>query len=103
HQMLIVSGGTTTLEGLRMQMDPPVTSNPIPWKGILVTGGSLRMLNCSLSEGNRRGMTCVAIKSEGNAVFRNCMFVGGKTSIDIEARGKQDVSVDNTILYSNSG
>lgn len=102
HQMLVVSGGTVTLEGLRMQMDAPSTANPIPWKGILVTGGTLRMLNCSLSEGNRRGITGVAIKGPGTAVFRNCVFIGGKSCVDIEAKGKQDITFDNSILYSNN-
>ena len=102
QQMLTVSGGTVTLEGLRLQLDVPVGSAQIPWKGILVTGGNLRMLNCSLSEGNRRGPTLVSIKGEGTAVFRNCLLIGGKTCVEIEANGKQDITFDNSVLYSNN-
>ncbi len=102
HTMLKVTGGTVTLEGLRLQMDAPVTAAPIPWKCIEVTGGTLRMLNCSVSEGNRKGMTALTLSGEGQAVLRNCVFVGGRAAIEIVANGKQDVTIDNSLLYSNT-
>ena len=101
HTMLKVTAGTVTLEGLRLQMDPPVTAAPIPWKCIQVTGGTLRMLNCAVSEGNRKGMTALTLAGEGQAVIRNCVFVGGRAAVEIVANGKQDVTFDNSLVYSN--
>ena len=101
HTMLNVTAGTVTLEGLRLQMDAPVTTGTIAWKCVHVSGGTLRMLNCAVSEGNRKGMTPVTLSSEGQAVIRNSLFVGGRTAIEIVANGKQDVTLDNCILYSN--
>ncbi|MBC8115515.1 MAG: hypothetical protein H7062_14110, partial [Candidatus Saccharimonas sp.] len=102
HTMLRVTAGTVTLEGLRLQMDPPVTTAAIPWKCIQVTGGTLRMLNCAVSEGNRRGTTVLTLSGEGQTVIRNCFFAGGRAAIEIVANGKQDVTFDNTLLYSNT-
>ena len=102
HTMLNVTAGTATLEGLRLQMDSPVTNVPVPWKCILVTGGTLRMLNCAVSEANKRGMTPLTLSGEGQAVIRNCIFVGGRAAVEIVANGKQDVTFDNSILYSNT-
>jgi hypothetical protein len=83
-------------------MDSPVTASPIPWKCVLVTGGTLRMLNCAVSEANRRGMTPVTLSGAGEAVIRNCVFVGGRAAVEIVANGKQDVTFDNSILFSNT-
>ncbi len=102
HQMLTVTGGTATLEGLRLQMDAPVTSSPIPWKCVSVTGGNLRMLNCSVTEANRKGMTAVTITGEGQAVIRNSLFVGGRAAVEVVTNGKQDVTLDNCVLYTNT-
>jgi len=102
HTMLKVTAGTVTLEGLRLQMDAPVTTSPVPWKCVQVTGGTLRMLNCAVSEGNRKGMTALTLSGEGRAVIRNCVFVGGRAAVEIVANGSQDVMFDNSILYSNT-
>ena len=102
HTMLKVTAGTVTLEGLRLQMDAPVTTASIPWKCIQVTGGTLRMLNCAVSEGNRKGMTALTLSGEGQTVIRNCIFVGGRAAVEIVANGKQDVTFDNSLLYSNT-
>ena len=101
HTMLKVAGGSVTLEGLRLQMDPPVTTAAIPWKCIQVTGGTLRMLNCAVSEGNRKGMTALTLSGEGQTVIRNCVFLGGRAAVEIVANGKQDVTFDNSLVYSN--
>lgn len=101
HHMLKVSAGKVTLEGLRLQMDAPAGTPNVPWKAILVTGGTLRLLNCSISEANRKGMVPVTLSGEGQAVLRNCMLIGGRTSVEVVAAGKQDLTIDNCILYSN--
>jgi hypothetical protein len=101
--MLKVAGGTVTLEGLQLHMDPPVSSSPVPWKAVSVTGGTLRMLNCTVSEANKRGMTGVVLEGPGQAFFRNCFFVGGKSAVEVIAAGeKQEASFENCILYSNA-
>lgn len=102
HHMLKVSAGTVTLEGLRLHMDGPAGTANIPWKAVLVTGGTLRMLNCSISESNRKGMVAVTVAGEAQTVLRNCILVGGRTGVEVLAAGKQDVSIDNCIIYSNA-
>lgn len=102
HHMLKVTAGTVTLEGLQLHMDGPAGTPNIPWKAVLVTGGTLRMLNCSISEANRKGMVSVTVAGEGQTVLRNCIIVGGRTGIEIIGNGKQDVVIENCVLYSNS-
>lgn len=102
RHMLKVAAGTVTLEGLKLQMDPPVSSTPIPWKAVSVTGGALRMLNCTVSEANKRGTTGVIVECPGQSFFRNCLFVGGKSAVEVVAAGKQEVVFENCILYSNA-
>jgi len=102
HHMLKVSAGTVTLEGLRLHMDGPAGTPNIPWKGVLVTGGTLRLLNCSISESNKRGMVAVTVAGEAQAVLRNCVFVGGRSAVEIIAAGKQDVVIENCVLFSNA-
>ena len=102
HHMLKVTGGTVTLEGLRLHMDGPAGATNVQWKAILVTGGTLRLLNCAISESNKKGMVPVTVTGEANAVMRNCLFVGGKTSVEVVAAGKQSVTIENCIVYSNT-
>lgn len=101
HHMLKVTAGTVTLEGLRLQMDPPAGASNVPWKAVLVTGGTLRMLNCAISESNKKGMVPLTVSGEAQLVLRNCLVVGGRTGLEVIGAGKQDVIIDNTILFSN--
>jgi len=103
QSVLHVTAGTVTLEGLRMQIDPPITSTPVNWKGVRVAGGKLRMLNCTLSESNKRGMVGVSIEGASSAHFRNCQFIGGKSCVSVVGGGApQPVLFENCILYSNA-
>lgn len=102
HYMLKVTAGTITLEGLRLQMDAPAGTNNIPWKAVVVTGGTLRMLNCSISEANKKGMVPITINGEAQAILRNSLLIGGRTGIEVISDGKQEVTVDNTVVYSNN-
>lgn len=103
QSMLHVTGGTVTLEGLRMQIDPPIASTPITWKGIRVTGGKLRLLNCTLSESNKRGIVGVSLEGEASGHFRNCLFIGGKTCVSVAGSGApQQALFENCVLFSNT-
>jgi hypothetical protein len=101
QHMLKVAAGTLTLEGLKFQLDPPISSKPIPWKAILVEGGSLRLLNCSISEGNRRGMASVVLAGTGSVYARNTMLIGGRAGVEVVANGEpQRVTLENCLLYT---
>lgn len=103
RNMFKVTAGTATLEGLKLQMDPPITTGTVPWRAVLFKGGSLRMLNCSISEGNRRGMAGAVIAGEGEAYFRNCQFVGGRTCVEVlGVDAKQQVTLENCVLFGNA-
>jgi hypothetical protein len=103
QHLLQISGGNVVLEGLRLQMDPPITSTPVPWKSVYVTGGNLRMLNCSVSETNRRGTTNVVIDAPGEHSIRNCLIVGGTAAIQLQNPNEQMLTVENSILFCNTG
>ncbi len=103
RHMIRVSKGTLTLEGLELQMDPPELGAGIPWAAVIVNGGSLRMLNCSVSEGNKQGMSAVRLTAPGQAVLQNCQLVGGRSGVEILTTGEQQVSLDNCILFSKIG
>ncbi|OYW11250.1 MAG: hypothetical protein B7Z55_19595, partial [Planctomycetales bacterium 12-60-4] len=101
QHMLKVTAGTLTLEGLRLQFDPPISSKPLPWKAALVTGGTLRLLNTSISEGNRRGMASVVLAGPGNVYARNSMFIGGRAAVEVVASGEpQTVTLENCLIYT---
>ncbi len=101
QHMLKVTAGTLTLEGLRLQFDPPISSKPLPWKAAVVAGGTLRLLNTSISEGNRRGMAGVVVTGPGKLYARNSMFVGGRAAVEVVAIGEaQAVTLENCLLYA---
>ena len=98
-----VKSGTLTLEGFRLQLDPPRTAGKVPWIGVSVEGGSLRMLNCSVAEGSRQGFAAVSLSAPGRVELKNCMLIGGRASVEVTASGQQQVDIDNSILFSNTG
>ena len=100
RHMVRVSKGTLTLEGIELQMDPPDLGAGIPWAAVIVNGGTLRMLNCSVSEGNKQGMASVRIAAPSETTLQNCQLVGGRSGLEILTTGEQKVSVDNCIIYS---
>lgn len=101
--MINVIGGKATFEGVRFQMDPPTLKPPVPWAGLSVKGGSLRLLNCVFSESNKQGTAGIVVEAPGQLVVRNSLFVGGRAGIEIIGNGKQEVVLDNAILFSNAG
>lgn len=100
RHMVRVTKGTLTLEGVELQMDAPELGANIPWAAVVVNGGTLRMLNCSISEGNKQGMAAVRITAPGTTVLQNCQLVGGRSALEIQVTGDQHVTLDNCIVFS---
>lgn len=103
RHMLRVSKGTLTLEGLELQMDPPELGPGVPWAAVVVNGGTLRMLNCSVSEGNKQGMAAIRMTAPGTIILQNCQLVGGRAGLEILTTGEQKISLDNCIVFSKTG
>ena len=61
------------------------------------------MLNCQISEGNRKGIAAVLIDKPGAVVVENCLLVGGRACFEIEGNGRQHVEMINSLLFSNTG
>jgi hypothetical protein len=102
RDMIRVAGGNVTLEGLRLQMDPPVIKQSIPWCAVTVRGGTLRLLNCTISETNKQGSTGVILEAPGQLVARNCQFIGGNAGIEVVANDAQEVLLQNSVVFSNA-
>jgi len=100
RHILRVSKGTLALEGIAFEFDPPEVGKEIPWAAIIVNGGNLRMLNCSISEQNNKGMAAVQFLKPTDSAITNCFFVGGRAVFEIEGTGKQTLTVDDSILFS---
>jgi hypothetical protein len=104
RDMISVAGGNVTLEGIRLQMDPPKDSKkPIPWRAITLKSGSLRLLNCTVSETTKQGTTGIVMDAPGQLVVRNSLLVGGKAGIEIVANDRQELVFDNSIMFSPAG
>jgi len=100
RHILRVSKGTLALEGIGFEFDPPEVGKDVPWAAIVVNGGNLKMLNCTISEQNDKGMAAVQFLKPTDSTITNCFFVGGRASFEIEGTGKQSISVDDSILFS---
>lgn len=100
RHIIRVSKGTLDLEGIAFEFDPPEVGKTVPWAAVIVNGGNLRMLNCSVSEQNNKGMASVQILKPTDSSFTNCFFVGGRAAIEIEGTGNQTITLDDSILFS---
>ncbi|MCH9791176.1 MAG: hypothetical protein K0U82_10165, partial [Planctomycetes bacterium] len=100
RHILRVSKGTLALEGIAFEFDPPEVGKTVPWAAVVVNGGNLRMLNCSVSEQNNKGMASIQILKPTNSSFTNCFFVGGRAAFEIEGTGKQTITIDDSVLFS---
>jgi hypothetical protein len=103
RDMISIDGGNVTLEGIKFEFDPPTIKGTIPWRAISLKSGSLRMLNCEISEQNKQGMTGVVVEAPGRFIARNCMFVGGKAALEFVANDDQELLLDNSIIFGNTG
>ena len=101
--LLRIDQGTLTLEGLDLQMDPPDIPAANTFAGVTLNGGNLRMLNCMVSESNRKGMAGLVVAQPGEALLRNCLIVGGRAGIEVLTTGKQTVRLENSVLFSKNG
>lgn len=100
RHILRVSKGTLALEGISFQFDPPEVGKEVPWAAVVLNGGNLRMLNCSISEQNNKGMAAIQILTPTDSSFTNCFFVGGRAAFEIEGTGKQTLTIDDSVLFS---
>ena len=101
---MISVAGVVTLEGIKLQMDPPKDIKmPLPWRAITVKSGSLRLLNCTVSETTKQGTTGVLMEAPGQLVIRNSLLVGGKAGVEFVAHDKQELIFDNSIVFSQGG
>lgn len=103
RDMISVAGGKVTLEGIRLEVDPPTLKQPLPWRAITVKSGSLRLLNCTISESNKQGMTGIIVEAPGKLVVRNSLLIGGKAAIEFVVNDIQELILDNTVVFSNAG
>jgi hypothetical protein len=101
--LFTVESGTVTLEGLRLQMDPPAGSNTIPWRILQVNGGKLRLLNCSLSEGTKRGIVAISSNGTGEIVIKNSLLSTSATAIQLNMTGDESVTIDNSVIFATKG
>src|SRR5205823_587182 len=104
RDMIFVAGGNVTLEGIKLQIDPPKDiKKPLPWRAITVKSGTLRLLNCTVSETTKQGTTGIVMEAPGQLVVRNSLLVGGKAGIEFVANGKQELVFDNSVVFSLGG
>src|SRR5262245_11109493 len=103
RDMISIDGGHVTLEGIKLEFDPPTLKTPVPWRAIYLKSGSLRLLNCEISESNKQGMTGVVVEAPARFIVRNSMVVGGKAAIEFVDNDEQELLVDNSIIFSNAG
>lgn len=103
RMMAHVKSGTVTLEGLKFEMDAPEVGRTVPWSAIKVSGGHLRMLNCSISEGKRKDIACIEVVGPSEVTLRNCLIGGGRAAVEISTGGETKLNVVNSILFSNDG
>lgn len=101
--LFTIDGGVVTLEGLRLQMDPPSGSSPIPWKILQVNGGQLRLLNCALSEGTKRGVVAISSKGSAGIVVKNSLLATSATAMQLDVADNQKVTIDNSVIFATKG
>ena len=104
RNLITVTGGKVTLEGLKIQIDPPAIKPPVPFTGVMVKAGTVRILNCTISETNKQGSAGVTIAAPGQHVIRNSLLVGGRAGVElIGAKDPQELLFDNSVTFSNAG
>lgn len=99
--MLKTSGANVTLEGLKFDFEPPETGATIVWSVLRVTGGAVRLLNCSITEEGRKGAALIEITEPSQLRLKNCLLGGGRAAVEIAATGTQDVGIENSLIFSD--
>ncbi|MFO1005531.1 MAG: prenyltransferase/squalene oxidase repeat-containing protein [Planctomycetaceae bacterium] len=103
RHMLRVTSGTLTLEGLDIQMDAPDLGAKVPWAAVVAQGGSLRVLNCSISEGNKQGMASIQVTGPAAVTLQNSQLIGGRAGMEILVSGEPKITLNNCIVFSHIG
>ena len=99
--MLKISGATVTLEGLKIELDPPEIGTAVAFTAVRVAGGNVRLLNCSITEEGRKGGALIEVTEPAQVRLRNCLLGGGRAAVEIAASGTQDIEADNCLLFSD--
>ena len=99
--MLKLVGATVTLEGLKLELDPPEIGTAVPFTALRVAGGNVRLLNCSITEEGRKGSALIEVTEPAQVRLRNCLLGGGRAAIEIAANGSQDIEADNCLVFSD--
>lgn len=100
RHIIQVSKGNLDLEGIQFEFDPPEVGKEVPWVAVKVNGGNLRMLNCSISEQNDKGMAAIQFTSPTTSSITNSFFVGGRAAFEIEGTGQQTIDVNGSVIFS---
>ena len=98
--MIKVAKGTTTLEGLKIEMNPTDVDPKIDWAAIRVAGGNLRILNCAFSDADKKITALIQAQQAGRIEVRNSLLVGGRAAIEVAASGVQNIELDNVLVHS---
>ncbi len=99
--LLKTTATSVTLEGLKFQFDPPEIGATVAWTAVRVAGGSVRMLNCSITEEGRKGVALIEVTEPSQVRLQNCLLGGGRAAIEIAAKGAQDIEFENSLLFSD--
>jgi hypothetical protein len=100
--MLQVAKGTTTLEGLKIEMTPTDVSPKIDWAAIRVAGGNLRVLNCTISDADKKVTALIQIQQPGQVTVNNSMLIGGRAGVEVSVNGVQTAELNNALIYSEN-
>ncbi len=100
--MVKVVNSSVTLEGLKLDFDAAEGAANISWSVVRVAGGSLRMLNCSITEEGRKGVALVEVTEPSQVQMRNCLLGGGRAAIEVAAAGQQTIDADNCLLFGDN-
>lgn len=99
--LLKTTAASVTLEGLKFEFDPPEIGSAVAWTAVRVAGGSVRMLNCSITEEGRKGAALIEVTEPSQLRLQNCLLGGGRAAIEISAKGVQELDVENSLLFSD--
>ena len=99
--MLKTSGANVTLEGLKFEFDPPEIGSNVSWTVLQVAGGSVRLLNCSITEEGRKGAALIEVSDAAKVHLRNCLLGGGRAAIELAAKDQQEIEIENSLLFSD--
>ncbi|MBC7817038.1 MAG: hypothetical protein IAG10_09140, partial [Planctomycetaceae bacterium] len=99
--LLKVTAASVTLEGLKFEFDPPEIGATVAWTAVRVAGGSVRMLNCSITEEGRKGVALIEVTEPSQLRLQNCLLGGGRAAIEISAKGAQELDIENSLLFSD--